>query len=111
MFCASLPELVLATAAKVANGAFYGALAVVIGTLLLLFGFLTVDVDPKWTKKVNALGTIFLGCGTVYGFGATFNGYGDTKRSIFSVGGLVVVLVVGLCRVRQIRRAKKNTSP
>jgi hypothetical protein len=98
--------LMAATVAKVSSETFYSALAIVIGTVLLLFGFATVDVDPVWTRRLNIGGTIFIAGGTAYGYGAAFEGYGHghTGRSAAAIGVLAVVVALGIlvvCRVRK----------
>jgi hypothetical protein len=111
IFGTGLTGLVATTVMKVSSETFYSALAIVIGTVLLLFGLATVDMDPVWGRRLNVIATIFVVVGTVYGYGATFEGYGHghTGRSIIAIGALAVVFAFGIFLVHKAR--KKNASP
>jgi hypothetical protein len=97
-----------ALADKVSAGSFYSALTIVIGTVFLLLGFFTVDVNPAWTRKVNVGGTVLIALGTAFGYGSTFESYGKLSpgRSSVAVGVLIVVAVVGIPLT--LRAAKKG---
>ena len=106
--------ILMATSAPASAATFYGGFFAVLGSVLVLFSFVTTGMKKAWPKTMGASGAICLAIGAAVGINSEFSAYADahTVQAVLAVGVLVGVLVFSLwsfCRAK--RAAKQETTP
>lgn len=92
---------------------FYGGFFAVLGSVLVLFGFVTTGMKKAWPRTMGATGAMCLAVSAAVGLNSEFSAYANahTVPAVMAGGVLIGVTVFALwsfCRAK--RAAKKVTT-
>ena len=92
---------------------FYAGYFAALGSLLVLFSFVTTDMPDDWSKNLGGGGAICLTVATALGLHSDFGTYGEKhlEQTALAILVLVVMLVCVLWHVFRPRRPFPMRSP
>lgn len=91
---------------------FYGGFFAVLGSVLVLFGFVTTGMKKAWPREMGAAGAMCLAVSAAVGLNSEFSAYAKahTVQAAVAVGILVGATVFALWGFFRAKRAGKHAT-
>lgn len=98
--------------ASASAATFYGGFFAVLGSVLVLFGFVTTGMKKAWPRQMGASGAMCLAISAAVGLNSEFSEYANahTMQAALAGGVLVGVTVFALWSFFRAKRAGKQAT-
>jgi hypothetical protein len=100
--------------AAISGEKFYGDILIILGSVFVLWTFLTSFLNKAWRRRIGVVAAIFLGVGAALSEGSELKSY-TNKHSIAAWLSLLVLFLIGACLFSVVgpptfKRAKRKIS-